>query len=327
MDSESVDWSSLDDHVVDYSHLEHYINADHYLTLVYQNHDNSDDNPDDDTDDDDLPSTQVSMDDEDEDDEEEENDDVDSQLTLCMCCGRPRHEHDHYHHDAHHHRPPQRAWYGGASPLGGPLPPTPPYHNNDSNDNNHTDHDHHDDHHDHDHHDDHQDHDDHDNSQPHKRRKTDTGTQIFVKTLTGKTITIEVQDSDTIYNIKQQIYTKTDIPPVHQRIIFSGKLLENEANIHAYGIQRDSTLHLVLMLRGGMNNDSQAQEFWDEVALLDEAEQSKRRRIEEADASHPDARGSADPPLQAQPLPVVDHQPEVLWRVNFGGISEFPVRV
>ena len=145
-----------------------------------------------------------------------------------------------------------------------------------------------------------------------KRRKTST--QIFVKTLTGKTITIEVQDSDTIYNIKQQIQAKTDIPPDHQRLVFSGKLLENEANINAYGIQRDSTLHLVLMLRGGMNDD--AQEFWDEVGLLDKARidanraaavEIKRRRLAD-EQPHPEARGSADvAPPQAQALSPAEH--------------------
>lgn len=83
--------------------------------------------------------------------------------------------------------------------------------------------------------------------------------QLFVKTLTGKTVSVEADPGDSIETLKHKIQEKEGIPPEQQRIIFGGKQLQGgDKTLGDFDLEEGNTLHLVLRLRGGPSSSEQS---------------------------------------------------------------------
>ena len=76
-----------------------------------------------------------------------------------------------------------------------------------------------------------------------------TNMQIFIKSLTGKCITLDVDQAESIASVKAKLAEKEGISPGEQRLVFGGKQLEDERTLGDYNITKESTIHLVLRLR------------------------------------------------------------------------------
>jgi len=91
-----------------------------------------------------------------------------------------------------------------------------------------------------------------------KKPEPEPETELFIKTLTGQTITLSCRLSDYVFGLKLLLEEKESIPPKQQKMIFSGKLLENMKTLADYNIRQHSTIHLILSIKGGMFHISSA---------------------------------------------------------------------
>ena len=75
--------------------------------------------------------------------------------------------------------------------------------------------------------------------------------QVFVRTLAGRSTTLDVESTDTVKSLKEKLYLKEGISAGDQRLVFGGKELDETRSLSDYNIRKESTLYMLLRLRGG----------------------------------------------------------------------------
>jgi len=134
----------------------------------------------------------------------------------------------------------------------------------------------------------------------------------MVKTLDGKTVTVDAEEEDTIEDIKNKIMEKEGVPVDQQRLIFGGKQLDSDKTLADYDVQEDSTFHMVLRLRGGDEDNALIYKLKSLKACIGQKISALKAKIapppkaEAAPPVQPDASAADEGPLADTTPPQAD---------------------